>query len=251
MLATAVLAVALAAGFDHSLWEEVLKRHVNELGEVDYAGLQANGSQLREYVSRVAAKSPDSHPEEFRTASEQLAYWLNAYNALVVAGVVRHWPTRGVRDLGANFEFFKQREYVAGGRRVSLDDIEHEIIRKRFREPRIHFALVCASISCPRLGREAFRGATLEAQLERQTRQFLTERRNVEYDKRRGVLRLSALFRWYGEDFGGVVEFVRRYRPDIGEPRRVRYFDYDWGVNSVGARARAASTRERELAGRR
>jgi hypothetical protein len=242
--------LALAAGFDYSPWDRVLKRFVNAVGEVDYAAIRAEPAPIDAYLAAIASVSPDSHPQLFASSHDQLAYWLNAYNALVTKGVADAYPTKGVRHLGADFAFFKRAVYVAGNRRVSLDNIEHDTIRKRFAEPRIHFALVCASVSCPRLDRDAFLPATLDAHLDRLTRQFLSERRNLLIDAARNRITLSSLFKWYGADFQSVPAFLARYVPAVAALRnpRLRYFEYDWSINEPGSRHRSASPFERELA---
>jgi len=242
--------LALAAGFDHSPWDRVLKRFVNAVGEVDYAAIKAEPAPIDAYLAAIASVSPDSHPQLFASAHDQLAYWLNAYNALVTKGVADAYPTKGVRHLGADFAFFKRAVYVAGNRRVSLDNIEHDTIRKRFAEPRIHFALVCAAVSCPRLDRDAFLPATLDAHLDRLTRQFLSERRNLLIDAAHNRITLSSLFKWYGADFQSVPAFLAHYVPAVASLRnpRLRYFEYDWSINEPGSRRRSASPFERELA---
>jgi len=137
--------------------------------------------------------------------------------------------------------FFHKTPFRTGGRNRTLDDIETNAIRKQFREPRIHFALVCASKSCPWLAREAFTAERLEEQLERRARLFLNQASNVSVDGARREVRLSALFEWYGQDFGASVEavlrFIGKYRSDGALLRegtwKVRYFTYDWGINEA------------------
>ena len=150
-------AVALASSayaqqreFDHAPWDRVLKTYVTEKGRVDYAALKANPGDLNQYVKQIAERSPVSDPDGFPTRDSQLAYWINAYNALVMKAVVDNWPTKSVRNLGKLYSFFWGRKFIAGGKEYTLDNIE-DILRKKLAEPRIHFAIVCASNSCPRL----------------------------------------------------------------------------------------------------
>jgi len=146
--------------FDHHLFTNVLRQFVGEQGRVDYAQLKANPNTLNAYLAQLAEVSPESQPELFPTRADQLAYWINAYNAFVLKGVLDKYPITTVwqADVGL---FFKRRRFVAGGKRYSLDDIEHRILRARFGESRIHFAINCASASCPVLPAAAFEGLVL------------------------------------------------------------------------------------------
>jgi len=248
---------APAASFDHTAWDVLLKRHVNAIGEVNYAGLKKERQPLDAYVAALAAASPDSRKEQFPDRASELAYWLNAYNALTIRGVVDAYPTRSVRDLGVLYGFFRRADYTLGGRALSLQDLENDIIRKRYRDPRIHFAIVCASVSCPRLDREAFVGGRLNEQLDRVTRDAMAENRNLAIDAKAKTVTLTMLFKWYAEDFGAPpLDFARRYlSPErtalldqLGAKPRTLFFDYDWSINQPGSRAKAALVFERELA---
>jgi hypothetical protein len=225
---------AAAAEFDHSAWDRVLSRAVNDRGEVDYLSIARDRRDLDRYLDALRAASPDSLPALFPSRNHAMAYWINAYNAFVTAGVARRFPLASVRDAG---RFFKLKEYNAGGRAVSLDDIEHGILRARFKDSRIHFAIVCASLGCPWLARDPYTGPDLDSQLDRATRAFLDDPRNLAIDPARNQITLSKIFEWYAGDFGGpaaVLDFIRRYR-DIGRPR-VRYRPYDWRLNAPGSR---------------
>ena len=256
-----------AASFAHSGWDRVLKQYVNQIGEVDYAALKANRAGLDRYVMLLGESSPDNHPELFPSRAHQLAYWLNAYNAFVIRGVVDNYPTRSVRDLGALYGFFRRKDFTSGGVKMSLLHLENEILRKKFADPRIHFAIVCASMSCPFLPRDAFAGENLEAQLDRAARLFINQRRNLFINPSANEVTLSGLFdiQDYKRDFeapsgpGGpsqtLLDYIRRYASQ--ENRRaleklkhpkIKYFDYDWSINEPGSRAKAKSRLERELA---
>jgi Protein of unknown function, DUF547 len=247
-----------AAGFDHQPWDRVLKSSVNAIGEVDYASLK-NNTALGEYVAALRAASPDTQPALFGSKSAELAYWINAYNALVTFGVVKAYPTKSVRDLGVLFAFFRRKEYVLGGRTMSLQQLENEIIRQRYREPRIHFAIVCASLSCPKLSRDAYTAENLEAQLDFQTRQYFAETRNLAVAADGKSVLLAAILDWFKEDFGGskqtALAFARRHAPatrqkqldTLSRPRLI-FREYDWAINDPGSRARARTPEERELA---
>lgn len=235
----AISAVIVSASeFDHSAWDRVLKRHVNALGEVDYAALKAAPADLDAYVMALAQSSPDNRKDAFPARQSELAYWINAYNALAVKAVVKAYPVHSVRDLGMMYGFFRRKEHKLGGTAISLHALEDDILRARYKDPRIHFAIVCASASCPLLDRDAFQGATLDAHLDRVTRRFLGESRNVEIDGRSNTASLSAIFEWYGKDFGPLPDYLARYGVTLPAKTRIRYRPYDWSLNGAGSRGR-------------
>ncbi|MFN7922547.1 MAG: DUF547 domain-containing protein [Bryobacteraceae bacterium] len=243
-----------AGGFDHSGWDALVKRWVNQIGEVDYGGLAKDRTGLDAYVQRLEQVSPDNNKADFPSRAHELAYWINAYNALVMKGVVSAYPIKSVRDVGGGLTFFRRRDYVLGGVRMSLQHLENEIIRKRYKEPRIHFAIVCASISCPRLAAEAYTGEKLEAQLERAARQSLREQRMLAVDEKANLVSLTSLLNWYKLDFGDVMAFLRsraseseRKKLEALKNPKIRYYDYDWSINDPGSRARAKALHERAL----
>jgi len=252
----AALLVALAApalaeeAFDYSSYARALERGVTPDGRVRYQELKENPGDLNDFVRQLAATSPENRPERFPTREAQMAYWINAYNAFVVHEVVKNYPMESVRDLkfGFGLLFFKRQRFVAGGKRYSLDDIEHGILRQRYRDARIHFAVNCASASCPPLRREPYLPEKLEAQLEDATLSFIQRRENVWM--RGDVLFLSAIFDWYKDDFTRaaaakangkptVVDYVTRYLPLETAERvkrekpRVEFYNYDWTLNDA------------------
>jgi hypothetical protein len=245
---------ARAEEFDHSPWDRVLKKYVTETGRVDYAALKADSGDLDRYVAAIAARSPASHPQVFPTRESQLAYWINAYNALVMKGVVQNWPTKSVRDLGKLYSFFWARKFIAGGKEYTLNNIE-DILRKRLGEPRIHFAIVCASNSCPRLQREAYTPGNTERLLEEAARFYVNEPRNLKVDVARNRVTLPFILGHYHEDFDNYVrahnaastgqpqvDYIRLYANlanrallDQLKNPSVDHFGYDWGINDVKA----------------
>ena len=246
-LAPPLLAQAADAArpFDraHSVFTEVLQRRV-AAGRVDYAGLARDGT-LDRYLEDLAAVSReelDSWPEP-----DRIAFWINAYNAFTLRLVLDHYPVRSIRSIGFLPGSAFRKGFIslkaAGPEAVSLDFIEHETLRKRFAEPRVHFALVCASRSCPPLRAEAYRGADLDRQLEEATRGFLGDVRRNRFEPRANVLHLSAIFKWFHEDFesaaGTVPAFVARYAQEpLASGARldgvdVEYESYDWSLNDV------------------
>lgn len=233
--------------YDLGPYARVLENYVTPEGQVRYAALQHGPADLNDFIRELAAISPESRPDLFPTRAAAMAYWINAYNAFVLAAVVEAYPVGSVRDLKLGFGlFFKRARFVAGGRRLSLDDIEHGILRKQFADPRLHFAINCASASCPRLARAPYRAEALEAQLEAAARAFIGREENVWM--RGDVLFLSRIFEWYEEDFAraaagegkaGMVDYLARYLPEETAARlrqtkpRIEFYDYDWSLNDA------------------
>lgn len=190
--------------------------------------------------------SPDSYPALFPTPASRLAYWINAYNALVLHTTVRDYPqkkTRLISDLGRANYFYRMKVRV-GNRDLTLSEIEDRELREAFREPRIHFAIVCASRGCPWLGRTAYRAANVEALLADAAKTFLSQPRNCQIDVARRVIRLSSIFKWFAADFGKTdserLAFIARYRPQEAAALRqgrwtMEYSDWDWTLNDVPA----------------
>jgi hypothetical protein len=252
----AVAGPARAQEFDHSSWDRVLKKFVTETSRVDYAALKEDSADLDRYVAQLAERSPVSHPPEFPRRNSQLAYWINAYNALVMKGVIDNWPIKSVRDIGnLPYSFFWRKKFVVGGKKYTLNAIEGDFLRKKLVEPRIHFVLVCASNSCPRLQREAFTPENTERLLEEATRFFINEPRNLKIDAERNRVTVARIFSFYREDFEKyvraknisytghtVLDYIRLYANeanrralDVLEKPRVSDFDYDWGINDINA----------------
>lgn len=227
-LLTALLLVAEARADDlHAPLDAMLQRYVDDDGRVAYRSLaQQDAAALDAYLATLAVADPAQ-----LTPAEQLAFWINAYNARVLRGVLDGY--RAESFFGRK-QFFSFYTFPLAGRSRTLDDIEHEILRTQFREPRIHFALVCASTSCPKLRREAYRGDRLDAQLDAQARGFLDDPRRNQFGPGEEV-KLSSIFKWFSEDFaaapGSVPAFVRRYHP-IPAEARIEYLDYDWTLNA-------------------
>ncbi|MFQ5512028.1 MAG: DUF547 domain-containing protein [Candidatus Krumholzibacteriia bacterium] len=252
---------ASAAKEAAAAYEEVLSAYVDGEGLVDYAKLKTHRRKIDEfvgYLARVDARAYAAWDE-----SEKIAFWINAYNALTLRAVVDHYPIepskvkslvypkQSIRQIAGVWEVLK---FTVMGKPLSLNDIEHEVLRGKFDEPRIHVALVCASIGCPPLLREAFRGPDLDGQLDGQARRFLAIERNFQIDRGRGVVHLSSIFDWFGEDFAGfgkrmglkhghevkkraALEFVLNYVDDadrryiMEEKYDVAYLPYDWALN--------------------
>lgn len=233
--------------FDHSVFHNVLQKYVNENGYVDYASLKNDRGDLDSYVETLGRTSPTNSPSLFPDKNSKLAYWINAYNAFTLRGVIDNYPTKSVRDIHAVYGFFWRIKFNAGGKKMSLRALENEIIRK-FDEPRIHFAIVCASEGCPRLSREAYTGEHLDSQLETQAKKFINEERNVKFDTKANSIQMSKIFDWFAEDFlvafpgekdkKKVTEYLKLYlnsssRQNLQQLKasKIEYIEYDWRIN--------------------
>ncbi len=216
----------VAAADRHAAFDALLQQYVDERGRVAYRDLAArDGAALEAYLQMLAETDPTT-----LTEPEQIAFWLNAYNAHAIKGVLQGYDGEG---FFARKRFFSLYSFPLAGGTRTLDEIEHDVLRARFREPRIHFALVCASSSCPRLRREAYRGDRLDAQLDQQTHDFLTDPTRNQFAAD-GVAKLSMIFKWFADDFvkaaGSVPAFVSRWVK--GEYKDIEYLDYDWTLNA-------------------
>jgi hypothetical protein len=242
-----VAAPPRARGDEPSAYARLLARHVRpvtiagiRLAGVDYAALRADPDYARalEDLARAA-------PEALRSAAEALAFWTNAYNLLAIKAVVDRYPLASIRDGGTLLRpIWKRPVGTVGGREYALDDVEHGILRARYREPRIHVAVVCASLSRPDLPTEPFVASRLAAQLDDAARRFLDNpTKGVQPGADGRTARVSSIFRWFAEDFGGpegVVRFLRAHAGPVLAPRLagleargLSYLDYDWSLNDA------------------
>jgi hypothetical protein len=221
-------------GFDHGPFDRVLKAYVKR-GRVDYAGIKNDkrrSAELERYVKALGAAGLSGMGKQ-----ERLAFYLNAYNALVIDAVVRRWPN--IRSVMKVKGFFDTITYRVAGRPVTLDQLENKIIRPTFKDARIHFALVCGARSCPPLRSGAFDGASLNKVLERLTRDFINSKKGVLVGAG-GTVRVSQIFKWYAADFqkaaGSVPKYLVRYRKKqadrITKAVRLAYLPYSWSLNN-------------------
>ncbi len=222
----------------HELFDQVLQKYVDSQGRVNYAGLKNDSGTLESYLDLLAVNAP-SDRATFQTG---LAFWINAYNALTIKGVLDHYPTTSVRKIKLFGGFFSRIKFQVGGRSYTLDNIEHDIIRSEFGDPRIHFALVCASLGCPILENRVFVPETLEERLDNATANFINNPEKVRLDRENGVLHLSQIFEWYAEDFEdthhSVINFISEYLPEADTAFlaraevQIQYLQYDWRLNA-------------------
>ncbi len=231
---------------DHSMLTAVLHDHVKN-GAVDYAGIKLD-TRFWHYIELLKGTDPSALAGD----EERLAFWINAYNAFTIKVVCDHYPIESIKDLSTGIlgsEYLTKtsvwdKPYVEiGGETLSLNDIEHGIIRKRFDDPRIHFALVCAAKGCPPLRREAYLASRLDEQLDDQARVFLGQADKNRIDLSSGKLYLSAIFQWYEGDFTRsgtpLSVYVARYLPEPAASYlrnraggiTIEYTSYDWSLN--------------------
>lgn len=262
LLATVVTARPADAAFDHDYraYGRMLAAHVD--GErVDYARLRASRASLDDVVSAFGAVT--TAEEAGWSRDQRLAYWINAYNLFTLRAIVDHYPIRGrwlslsprnsIRQIDGVWTTLR---WNAAGRTVTLDDIEHKVLRPLFQEPRIHTAINCASVGCPPLAVEPYVAARLDQQLDAAARRYLASPRGLVVDG--ATLRLSSIFKWYGDDFharygpagpGGrplaeraLLAFVARYGPPAARAAagsgtaRITFLDYDWSLNDTATR---------------
>jgi len=237
VLGFAVVVEVPATEPDWAVYDEFLATHVTRgtlagvsLNVVDYAAMRRDPG-----LAAVAAIIEDHPVAQLEGQAEMTAFLINAYNILTLRLLAQQWPVDSIRDLGRLFRpVWKRPVGTIDGTSVSLDEIEHARLRP-FGDPRIHFAIVCASVSCPDLRVEAYRGARLEEQLERQTREFLeNDAKGLRISGT--TIEVSRIFKWFAEDFandGGIGAFVRRYR-ELPDPVRFRAtMPYNWSVNAA------------------
>ncbi|MBF0107795.1 MAG: DUF547 domain-containing protein [Magnetococcales bacterium] len=217
-------------------YKVVLERHVHpgsvnatRLNRVKYTDLK-NDPDFAATIRSIAAFDVAT----LSGSREKLAFYINVYNILALKMVADHWPVKSIKDVGSLFgPVWKKDAGTVGGRTVTLDQVEHEILRP-MGDPRVHMAIVCASVSCPDLRREPYVAANLDRQLDDQARQFLmNEAKGLVIEG--GVVKLSRIFSWFEDDFGnsgGVMGFVRRYRDDLPKDAKTEAdLPYDWSVN--------------------
>jgi len=241
-LVTGLCRPGSAGGFDHSAFDRVLKTYVNDQGRVDYNGI-AGDQAFKAYMQSL--ESADLDP---MSRNAQLAFWINAYNAVTIDKVIKWKPKKSVREtlipgIWTSTKFFTSRENTVAGKRLSQDDIENEILRKRFKDPRIHFAIICASSGCPPLPRFAYTEENVQTRLEEETRKYINSQRGTRVDLADNTLYLSKLFDWYAGDFesksGSVLNFIKPYLDEktlafLERNPKIAYLNYDWALNAQG-----------------
>ena len=220
----------------HEPFSKLLRKYVAKDGKVNYKGFIQDSIALDNYLKDLSKKPP--HKSWAR--NEQMAYWINAYNAFTIKLITKYYPVKSIKDIGSKIQIpfvntpWDVKFISIGKDRLDLNNIEHGILRRRFDDPRIHMALVCASKSCPKLLNEAYEADKLDVQLTNQSKVFLADdfRNKISTD----TPQLSMIFKWYGMDFDKngktVRDFVNLYAPVKIKPEaKIRYLEYDWSLN--------------------
>ena len=219
----------------HQAWDRIVRIHVGD-GKVDYPAIQAGGL-LDGYLGEINRIDPAKLP----TRQHQLAFWINAYNAFAVKGIVDHYSPM---TLWGRYRYFIGRDYQVGGTTINLYDLERQVLVEQFHEPLMHFAIVCASTSCPKLQPWAYQPDQLDRQLDDVARAFINDPTRNRFDRTRKVAFLSMIFKWFESDFSGaagsVLGYVARYVDDpelakelVQPGYGIEYLDYDWSLNGI------------------
>lgn len=227
---------------DHSGWDGLLKKYVDEKGYVDYTKWKAAANDQKALDDYIQQLSGASFPAN-ATQEEKLAFWINAYNAVTVKGILKEYPTTSIRNHTAKlygYNIWKDLQLLVAGKAYSLEGIEHEVLRK-MGEPRIHFAIVCASIGCPRLLNQAYTAEKIDEQLTLNAKAFFADRTKFVADPQSGTIQVSPILSWFAEDFGAdsaaQMKSIAPYVPASAQSlansgrARVKYLEYDWGLN--------------------
>lgn len=229
---------------DHGVWDRALRRHrrvgADGIARLDYPQLHRDGSEVDQYMSQLTQVKVSELDRP-----EQMAFWINLYNALTVAVVLDHWPVASIRDIDISPGLFSNGPWGAKltsveGVDLSLDDIEHRILRPIWRDARVHYAVNCASLGCPDIAPTAFTSGSLEAMLEAAATTYINHPRGV--TARNGRVTVSKIYDWFQEDFGGsergvLAHLVQYARPDLAaalsEAGQIDGYAYDWSLNAV------------------
>lgn len=219
----------------HEIFDDLLKKHVDAEGWVNYEGFKSERDKLNQYLELLK----DNAPNDNWTDDEKLAYWINAYNAFTIDLILQYYPVSSIRDIGSKIQVpfvnspWDIKFIEIGGEKLDLNNIEHGIIRERFNEPRIHFAVNCASYSCPVLRNEAYVASKLDSQLEEQTISFVNDTKRNKISAKKAEL--SKLFSWYKGDFTkdqSLVEFINKYsNTKISKSTKITHLEYGWTLN--------------------
>ncbi len=213
-----------AAVFSHKIFNDLLKKHVNSSGAVNYKNLKKDKAVLQEYLTLLSKNVPA------KTANKKssLAYWINAYNAFTLKLIIDHYPLKKITDLD-NGKPWDVKWIELGGKKYSLNNIENDIIRPQYKDARIHFAVNCAAKSCPPLANEAFTEANLNKLLDSRTKSFINSTAN---ELTVGKITVSKIFDWYKDDFGVVIDFINKYsKTKAAATATVDYKEYNWNLN--------------------
>ena len=218
---------------EYSSLDSILSKYVDSDGLVNYQAIIDSPYNINEYLDFIKNVSPQSHPKLFPTKNDKLAYWINAYNALVIKLMIEN-PSTNILEISLGHLIWLTK-FDVGLKKISLYEIEHKILRKL--DSRIHFAISCGSKSCPPLGQRVYLGRTLDVQLEIGAKDFINNKNNVFIDFDNKTLYLNKIFKWYKKDFVNVKKYIVMYLSDGTsfdqiKNFKIKYNDYDWSLNS-------------------
>ncbi|MDX1446229.1 DUF547 domain-containing protein [Lishizhenia sp.] len=225
------IATASWAQPSHAPLTKLLSKHVSAAGNVDYAAIKKDMGQLDAYLKTLET----SAPTDKWTDNAVKAYWINAYNAYTLKMMLKHYPLKSITDIKYGEQSAWDYKWIKiGGETLSLNNIEHQKLRAKFKDPRIHFAVNCASYSCPILLNKAYEASTLETQLNTQAKLFINDskRNKITADK----IQISEIFKWYKDDFasaGSIINYLNKYsKIKIKSTAKVEYLSYNWNINA-------------------
>lgn len=209
----------------HETWDALLKKHVSATGKVNYKAIKTEKSKLEEYLKNLSTNAP----EESWSKAEQMAFWINAYNAFTIKLIVDSYPIASITKLHAG-KPWDQKWIKIGSKTYSLNNIENDILRPQFKDARIHFAVNCAAKSCPPLLNAAWTAANLNANLDAQAKKFINNPAFNKLSEKKAEV--SKIFEWYAADFGKLIDFLNKYATTKASAKaKVSYLEYDWGLN--------------------
>ncbi|MDF1518588.1 MAG: DUF547 domain-containing protein [Lutibacter sp.] len=210
---------------DHTIWQTLLQKHVSKSGNVNYKGFQKDQKELQAYLDVLAKNMP----EKSWSKNAILAYWINVYNAFTVQLILDNYPVKSIKDINNPWG---QKFFVLGTKKYSLEEVEHEILRK-MDEPRIHFAINCASFSCPNLLNEAYVEETLDKQLTQASKSFINDKTKNTITAEK--VEISSIFEWFSGDFtknGNLIDFLNKYSSvKINSNAKISHKEYNWDLN--------------------
>ena len=221
----------------HEIFNRLLSKNVSVEGKVNYKAFLKDSTEFNKYLFILSHTSPD---EKTWSKKEQQVYWINAYNAFTIKLILNYYPIKSIKDIGSLIQIpfvntpWTMKFFAIGKEKMSLDNIEHGILRKKFGDPRIHMTLVCASKSCPILLNEAYDPQRMDEQMTKQAKAFLSDSFRNQISS--GKAQLSMIFKWYGMDFnndgGSVKSFINTYSEvKIKREAKISYLDYNWDLN--------------------
>jgi len=220
----------------HAEWDVLVKKHVSKNGMVDYQGFLKDKKQLQVYLDKLSANKPTSKWSK----NEKMAFWINAYNAFTVKLILDHYPIKSIKDIKKGIPFVNSVWDITfipmGKEKIDLNYIEHSILRKEFKDPRIHAAINCASFSCPLLRNEAYYASRLDEQLNDAMRRFVNDSQRNQLDK--SNIKISKIFSWFAGDFklngSSVVDYLNKYaKKRVQANARIDFLEYQWELNDV------------------